>query len=179
MPKRWKPSCFPWLGIHFLRFSIRVGEEKMSSGDVDDHALRMGVFFRLFMGPIVDVNHLHLVVLEGQLVVLRFNSRRILGQSWTESKKRKHHSPEKHGHNTPPLSDSKSAYRETIVSDGPECQFPRPSRSESESEPIHLTVSQGTVSQGNDGTDDVADRLLDFRPGREAHVRFAVKRRQR
>ncbi len=75
-----EPPGLARLGKHLLGLAIFIGEAEMPACDDNDHASGMRVHARLFMRSIVDVYHLHILVLKSQLVVRGLNLGGILGE---------------------------------------------------------------------------------------------------
>src|SRR6266852_6129493 len=65
----WEPPRLTRLGKHFLFLAMLIREPEMPFGEHDDYASRMRVHLRFLMRSIVDVYHLHILILESQLVV--------------------------------------------------------------------------------------------------------------
>src|ERR1019366_5296993 len=75
-----EPSGLARLGRHLLCLSIFIREAEMPGGENDDHASRMRVQARFLMRSIVDVHHLHILILKSQLVMGGLDLGGILGE---------------------------------------------------------------------------------------------------
>src|SRR5260370_8981609 len=64
-----EPPGLTGLGKHLLFLAMLIRELEMPFGENDDYASRMRVHTRLLMRSIVDVYHLHILILKSHLVV--------------------------------------------------------------------------------------------------------------
>src|SRR6266481_9150092 len=71
--ERREPPRLARFGKHLLCLAIFIGEAEMPGSEDDNHSSRMRVHLRTFMRSIVDVYHLHILVLKSQLVVRGLN----------------------------------------------------------------------------------------------------------
>ena len=70
----------PCLGVNLRDLAILIGESQMASGHNHHHSPRMVVHLRLFVGTVVNANHLHAIIFKLQFVMRRLHFERILGQ---------------------------------------------------------------------------------------------------
>src|SRR6266403_4415785 len=64
-----EPPGLAGLGKHLLCLAMLIRKPEMPFGENDDYASRMCVHMRLLMRSIVDVDHLHILILKSQFVV--------------------------------------------------------------------------------------------------------------
>src|SRR5580658_485768 len=69
----WVPAGLARLGEHLFYPAVFVCEAEMPGGEHDDHASHMRMQARLFMRSIVDVHHLHILILKSQTVMRGFD----------------------------------------------------------------------------------------------------------
>src|SRR6267378_2781689 len=86
MLERREPPSLARLGKHLLCLAIFIGEAEMPGSEDDNHSSRMRVHLRIFMRSIVDVDHLHILVLKSQLVMRGLNLGGILSERRGEEK---------------------------------------------------------------------------------------------
>ena len=78
MLERREPAGFAGFGVDFARFSIFVGETKMTRSEDYYHAAGMIMQGRFLVRAVMNVHHFDGFILKGQAVVLRFDLCRIL-----------------------------------------------------------------------------------------------------
>src|SRR5271169_7155925 len=67
------PAGLARLGKYFFCLAIFVREAEMPGSKNDDHASNMRVQTRLLMRPIMDIHHLHILILKSQTVMRGFD----------------------------------------------------------------------------------------------------------
>src|SRR5208337_4653459 len=75
-----EPASLARLGKYLLRLAIFIGEPEVPGSENGDHASRMRVQARFFLRSIVDIHHLHVLILKSQFVMLGLDLGGILGK---------------------------------------------------------------------------------------------------
>jgi hypothetical protein len=75
-----EPPGLARFGKHLLCLAIFIREAEMPGSENDDHTSHMRVQARLLMRSIVDVHHLHVLILKSQLVMRWLDLGGILGE---------------------------------------------------------------------------------------------------
>jgi hypothetical protein len=98
-----EPSGLAMDGSNFARFSVRIGKLEMPVREVNHYTSRVSVHGGLLMRPVVDVQHLHMLILKIQLVMSRRHLDWILSDAGTGSQQARQQQPREYfGKHLPP-----------------------------------------------------------------------------